>query len=86
MPGNKLATRYQVDDFTVVNKEGPKATVVNNKTQRTYIRNVAHLKKIPSKMQQDFEEESNQMSTTSEPEPRRTLRQRKLTDRYGSTL
>ncbi|EAT45527.1 AAEL003207-PA [Aedes aegypti] len=46
LPGNKLQTTYMPKNYVVVSGSGPRATVEDRESGKSYDRNVAHLKKL----------------------------------------
>lgn len=45
---NKLTTKYNSQEFKVIERQGPVVTVENEESGERYARNVAHVKKIPN--------------------------------------
>lgn len=48
LPSNKLDTNFHNTEYTVVQKQGNRVTVREEDTNKTYDRNTAHLKRIPT--------------------------------------
>lgn len=46
LPGNKLSTTYNPKEYVVTHRSGPRATIEDPGTGKSYDRNVSHLKKV----------------------------------------
>ncbi|XP_039449504.1 uncharacterized protein K02A2.6-like [Culex pipiens pallens] len=58
LPGNKLTPNFGTKEYTVVNKQGSRFTITDKETNKTYLRNASHLKKVITPDSQTEEETS----------------------------
>ncbi|XP_062699139.1 uncharacterized protein K02A2.6-like isoform X2 [Aedes albopictus] len=59
LPANKLSTTFNPNEYLVVNKEGSRVTIQDKTSDKSYRRNVAHLKRID-----DYNEASSSRQET----------------------
>ncbi|XP_038106617.1 uncharacterized protein K02A2.6-like [Culex quinquefasciatus] len=53
LPGNKLTTTFSPTEYTVVSRDGPRATIHDSSSGKSFERNVAHLKRIGKPVAED---------------------------------
>lgn len=51
LPGNKLQTTFGSKEYRVINRSGPRVTIEDPESGKSYDRNVSHLKKTPVAVQ-----------------------------------
>lgn len=51
LPGNKLQTTFGQKEYKVVDRSGPRVTIEDLESGKSYDRNVSHLKKVPEPAQ-----------------------------------
>lgn len=72
LPSSKLSTTFNPKQYTVLSRSGPRVTVEDHQTGKSYDRNVAHLKKVvepeesPTGTPVDSSENQEQLGVSSE--------------------
>ncbi|XP_055604888.1 uncharacterized protein K02A2.6-like [Uranotaenia lowii] len=67
LPGNKLTPAFDRQEYTVVQKRGPRVTIRNKDTGKIYERNVTHVKRVPDSEALTDASKSSEAPTTEDP-------------------
>ncbi|XP_062538348.1 uncharacterized protein K02A2.6-like [Armigeres subalbatus] len=67
LPGNKLSTTFNPKEYTVVHRSGPRVTIEDQATGKSYDRNVAHLKKVSEPAAQTVPSEGFSFNEVNQP-------------------